>query len=136
MYKKILALAATLALASGCQSTAQPTHYSQLVIGPKAGSYLQIESVQQGASGELLRAGVRLHNRSGFTQDLRYRFEWLDADGFEIRGLAARWELLEMKPQVSHSLDRVATSPRARDYRIHLFDKNTPARETTNGSTP
>ena len=52
MYKKILALAATLALASGCQSTAQPTQYSQLVIGPKAGSYLQIESVQQGTSGE------------------------------------------------------------------------------------
>jgi len=136
MRNKILMLAVSAVLISGCQSTPQPTQYPQLVMGPRASNYLQIESVQQGSSGDLLRAGVRLHNRSSVTRDLRYRFEWLDADGFELRGLAARWELLEMRPQVSHSLDRVAPSPRARDYRIHLFDKNTPARETNNGSTP
>lgn len=136
MHKKVLALAASIALITGCQTAPSPTEHPQLVIGPKASNYLHIESVQQGTSGELLRAGVRLHNRSAATQDLRYRFEWLDASGFEIRGLAARWELLELQPHVSHSLDRIATSPKASAYRIHLFDKNTPARETPNRSTP
>lgn len=135
MKFRTLTLAAAL-LVAGCQTPPVSTTYPHLVIGPRAGSYLQIESVQQGrASGDLLRAGVRLHNRSLATQELRYRFEWLDAGGFEVRGLAARWELLELRPQVSHSLDRVAPSPQAVAYRIHLFDTATPPANThTSGS--
>ena len=134
MKISILALAAALLLTGGCQTQPVSSTHPHLVIGPRAGGYLQIESVQEGrASGDLLRAGVRLHNRSLGAQELRYRFEWLDAGGFEIQGLAARWELLELRPQVSHSLDRVAPSPRAVGYRIHLFDTHTPP-VTTNAS--
>ncbi|MGE4407992.1 YcfL family protein [Pseudomonas sp.] len=126
MHVRILGLAATMLLA-GCQTQPAASPHPHLVIGPRAGGYLEIESVQEGkASGDLLRAGVRLHSRSLGRQELRYRFEWLDASGFEIPGLAARWELLELRPRVSHSLDRVAPSPRAVAYRIHLFDTHTP----------
>ncbi|EXF44031.1 putative periplasmic lipoprotein [Pseudomonas sp. BAY1663] len=127
MHLRTLGLTAAMLLAAGCQTQPQPSPYPHLVIGPRAGSYLEIESVQEGkASGDLLRAGVRLHSRSLGRQELRYRFEWLDSSGFEVPGLASRWELLELRPQVSHSLDRVAPSARAVAYRIHLFDTHTP----------
>lgn len=127
MNIRVLALAAMMLLAAGCQTQPVATPYPQLVIGPRASGYLQIEAVQEGkASSDLLRAGVRLHSKSVMKQELRYRFEWLDSDGFELPGLAARWELLELRPRISHSLDRVAPSPRAAAYRIHLFDTDTP----------
>lgn len=127
MNIRTLALTATMLLAAGCQTQPVATPYPQLVLGPRASGYLQIESVQEGkASSDLLRAGVRLYNKSLLKQELRYRFEWLDSDGFELPGLAARWELLELRPRISHSLDRVAPSPRAVAYRIHLFDADTP----------
>ncbi|MFV0453483.1 MAG: DUF1425 domain-containing protein [Pseudomonas sp.] len=127
MNIRTLALMATMLLASGCQTQPVATPYPQLVLGPSTSGYLEIEAVQEGkASSDLLRAGVRLHNKSLLKQELRYRFEWLDSDGFELPGLAARWELLELRPRISHSLDRVAPSPRAVAYRIHLFDADTP----------
>ncbi len=134
----VLLLAAVLAV-SGCQATLSHNEHPQLVVGPRAAGYLQIESVQEGtASGDLLRAGVRLHSASSMPQTLRFRFEWLDAAGFEIRGLAGRWERLELRPQISHSLDRIAPSPKAVGYRIHLFDISTPANVNTHtsGSNP
>lgn len=132
-------LVAALLVVSGCQTKSPDTQHPHLVIGPRASSYLQIEGVQQGtASGDLLRAGVRLHSESNLRQTLRFRFEWLDASGFEIRGLAGRWERLELRPQISHSLDRIAPSPKATDYRIHLFDIDTPAsvNTQTSGNNP
>lgn len=136
MNIRALVLAATLLLAAGCQTQPIATPYPQLVIGPRAQSYLHIESVQEErASSDLLRAGVRLHNKSLFDQELRYRFEWLDSAGFELPGLASRWELLELRPGISQSLDRIAPSPRAVAYRIHLFDTRTsPAHTNTSGS--
>lgn len=136
MNIRTLALAATMLLAAGCQTHPVATPYPQLVLGPRASGYLEIESVQEGkASSNLLRAGVRLHNKSLLKQELRYRFEWRDSDGFEVPGLASRWELLELRPRISHSLDRVAPSLRAVAYRIHLFDTRTPLANTnTSGS--
>lgn len=138
MTIRVLVLA-TVAAVSGCQTTPSQSEHPNLVIGPRASSYLQIEGVQEGtASGDLLRAGVRLHSVSNMRQTMRLRFEWLDASGFEIRGLAARWERLELRPQISHSLDRIAPSPKAKGYRIHLFDISTPASVNTHpsGSNP
>lgn len=132
-------LVASVLVVSGCQTTTPDTEHPHLVIGPRASSYLQIEGVQEGtASGDLLRAGVRLRSISNLRQTLRFRFEWLDASGFEIRGLAGRWERLELRPQISHSLDRIAPSPKATDYRIHLFDISTPANVNSHpsGSNP
>ncbi|MGE6529889.1 DUF1425 domain-containing protein [Pseudomonas sp. NPDC077382] len=138
MIIRALLLVAVL-IVSGCQTKTPDIEHPHLVIGPRASSYLQIEGVQDGtASGDLLRAGVRLHSISNVRQTLRFRFEWLDASGFELRGLAGRWERLELRPQVSQSLDRIAPSPKATNYSIHLFDINTPAnvKPHTSGSNP
>lgn len=127
MTIRALALAAVVVV-SGCQTKPPHSEHPYLVVGPRASSYLQIEGVQEGsASGDLLRAGVRLHSVSNMQQTLRFRFEWLDASGFEVPGLAGRWERLELRPRISHSLDRIAPSPKATGYRIHLFDISTPA---------
>ncbi|MBV0934413.1 DUF1425 domain-containing protein [Marinobacterium weihaiense] len=126
--------AAALALL-GCQTQPQPpTDYPQLQIGPRAQSYLQIEAVQEGyASSDLLRAGVRLYNRSNQQQTLRYRFSWFDANGFELKGLASRWEQHPLRPAEPVMIDRVAPSPKAVRYRIQLFDPRTAPTHSTQG---
>lgn len=119
----------------GCQTQPQqPDPYPQLLIGPRAQAYLQIEAVQEGyASSNLLRAGVRLYNRSGQEQTLRYRFSWFDANGFELKGLAGRWEQRSLRPAEPVMIDRVAPSPKAVSYRIQLFDPRTPSANSTQG---
>src|SRR5690606_41341915 len=65
MNIRTLALAATMLLAAGCQTQPVATPYPQRVLGPRASGYLEIEAVQEGkASSDLLRAGVRLYNKS------------------------------------------------------------------------
>lgn len=131
-WRSLLALLLIATLA-GCQNMAEPQANPRLLIGPAASHYLVVDSVQQASADNLLRAGVRLHNRSALSRDIRFRFEWLDRDGFAIRGLASRWEHLTLRPEVPYSIDRVATSPQAIDYRIHLFDRKTPAAGSPQG---
>lgn len=135
MYKTAAVAMATVLTLLGCQTRPQQDElYPQLLIGPKAQGYLQIEGVQQGvASSDLLRAGVRLHNRSRTEQILRYRFSWFDARGFELQGLAARWERQVLRPNEPVTLDRVAPGPNAVSYRIQLFDVQSPTASTTQG---
>lgn len=132
MKKPLLLLLGVLML-SACSGRPVAPEYPQLVMGPNARHYLQIESVQQGvASGDLLRAGVRLINTSGYSRTLRYRMVWLDSAGFELAGLASRWEQAQLRPNEQVSLSRIAPSAQAHDYRIYLFDLNTPS--TTRGT--
>ncbi|MFC6671911.1 DUF1425 domain-containing protein [Marinobacterium aestuariivivens] len=112
----------------------QPT-FPQLNLGPAAGRYLQIESVQQGITpGKLLQAGVRLSNNGLSEQILRYRFVWFDARGFEIPGLSSRWQQTLMRPAEPLSLSGIAGSPDATAFRIDLFDLDSPTAPTTQGS--
>jgi len=128
----VLATAALMLL--GCQTQPLQPEYPQLQIGPRAQSYLHIEAVQEGyASSNLLRAGVRLYNRSSQQQTLRYRFSWFDGNGFELKGLAGRWEQQPLRPNEPVMIDRVAPSPKAVSYRIQLFDPRTPVTTPTQG---
>ena len=127
MKNTLTGLLLTAGLLAGCQTQPQQaSDWPQLTIGPKARGYLQIESAPQGvASGNLLRAGVRLYNRSQSEHTLRYRFSWMDANGFELPGMASRWEQRLLRPGEPVALDRVAPGPAATSYRIYLFDINT-----------
>ncbi len=135
MQIRIGVLAAAALTLLGCQTQPQqPVEHPQLLIGPRAQSYLQIEAVQEGyASSNLLRAGVRLYNRSSQEQLLRYRFSWFDASGFELKGLSGRWEQLPLRPAEPVMIDRVAPSPKAVSYRIQLFDPRTPVANSAQG---
>lgn len=136
MKPRLIGLLLTAAgLLTGCQLQPQPdADWPQLTLGPKARSYLQIDAVPEGiAAGNLLRAGVRLYNRSPSEQTLRYRFSWLDQHGFELPGLAARWEQRVLRPGEPVSLDRVAPGPAATRYHIYLFDINSAPAAATQG---
>lgn len=136
MKTRTAVLATTSLVLFGCQTQPQQTDsYPQLLIGPKAQSYLHIEGVQEGyASSDLLRAGVRLYNRSQQERKLRYRFSWFDAGGFELQGLSGRWEHRLLRPNEPVMIDRVAPSPKAVSYRIQLFDPSTPYTQPTQGT--
>lgn len=138
MRKNVFGLLLATALLAGCQVQPQDSRADpQLTLGPRARNYLHIEGVQQGlASGNLLRAGVRLHNASTTDKTLRYRFSWRDANGFELPGLANRWEQIELRPAEPVALDRVAPSPQAVAFHIYLFDINSNSAATAQGYEP
>lgn len=138
MRKTIATLLTATALLGGCQLQPQsPPEPSAVTLGPRARTYLHIESVHQGvASSDLLRAGVRLHNASLSDKTLRYRFSWRDANGFELPGLANRWEQRVLRPSEPVAIDRVAPSPKAVDFHIYLFDINSNSAATAQGHEP
>lgn len=121
-----LSVVFSVVLLFGCQSNSTLPVNSNLVIGPKAKRYLHVDSFQVSPlSAGLLRVGLTFHTQS--KHDLRVRFVWLDGNGFELPGLATRWETLTLNPNEPRSIDRVAPSPLALDYRIYLFDINSTA---------
>lgn len=106
----------------GCQqqnSMALPP--SKVQLGPKTSVYVQITAEQNTfASSNLLRAGVKGVNNSSANKEIIYRFVWLDAHGFEIKGLPSRWKRTILLRKTPFSLDMIASSPKATDYIVHI----------------
>ena len=118
---KIVTMFAVLLL-TGCAATSTNYIDPRLIIGPKAKSYLTVPSVIEGSASSLLRSGVSMVAKSSET--IRFLFAWLDESGFDLKGLSSRWELLPVRRGELVSIDRVSPSPKAKDFRIYLFDIN------------
>jgi len=113
-------LLAALFVLAGC-ATVRPI--DNLELGPAASRYLEISPIRSGiASSNLLRVGLSGFNTSITTKQVRYRFAWLDGSGFELPGLSARWQYASLQAKESFSLEMIAPTPKASDYKIYLFD--------------
>lgn len=125
LYRSSLALVLVSSL-FGCQAqTVKQVQHSNVELGPHARQYIQITDERSGFStSNLLRAGANGINTSSQQQQLRFRFIWLDNSGFEIAGLPSRWQYTTLPPKESFSLEMIASSPSATDYRIRIYDHN------------
>lgn len=126
-----LAIASTLLL-SACAGPTRQVADNRIELGPRAKQYLSVSGPYQTfVSSNLLKAGIEIQNASSFKHELRYRIAWFDASGFEIKGLASRWESVVLTPRETQSLSRIAPTPQAQRYRFYLFDINTINTSTT-----
>ena len=125
LYRTGLTLVLTSTLL-GCQTESiKQVQHSNVELGPHASRYIQITNERAGFStSNLLRAGANGINTSSLQQQLRFRFIWLDSAGFEISGLPSRWQYTTLPPNESFSLEMIASSPSATDYRIRIYDHN------------
>ncbi len=136
MKKIMLACVITTVLLTGCQAQPAAPETSQLMLGPGVSQYISVDAQPGGITdGGLLRQGVRVHNRSHSTRKVRFRVVWFDHAGFELAGLSSsRWAIHTLRPGEPVTLSRIATTPKAINYRIDLFPAQVSQASSTEGS--
>lgn len=82
-------------------------------------TYLKVSDLRAVKRDGLLRIQATLSNSSSDTQQLYYRFRWLDDDGFTV------WEEEPWKPEVVYGQQKkvisvVSPSFKATDFRLEL----------------
>tara|TARA_R110002072_G_scaffold622_5_gene4799 strand:+ start:7454 stop:7870 length:417 start_codon:yes stop_codon:yes gene_type:complete len=79
---------------------------------------LRISDTNIGYAGNLLKAQVTITNDSDEHLDFRYKFKWLDKDGFEIAVDGRPWTPMLITPFESKSVQAVAPNPTANSFKI------------------
>ncbi len=128
---KAVLLLVTLALAS-CAVT--PTHipeYREVFIGPSAKNYIQTTALLQGRTeGNLLR--VAYDGTSLYDREIKYRFTWFDASGFELPGITGNWLVHRVQGQQPFRIQSIATNQKAVSFRLLIYDRHAQVIETAN----
>lgn len=113
----ICALVAPLAQA---QETPQPApSIASKIEEQGAMRYLKVTDLRAVRRDNLLRIQAEISNSSSSTQQLYYRFKWLDRDGFTV------WDEEPWKPQIIYGAQKqvinvVAPTFKATDFRLIL----------------
>ena len=77
-------------------------------------------------SGDIKRVQVSVYSDQLNSQNFSYRFEWFDASGMRVQGVAEAWQSRQIKPKETIQLVSVAPSPRATQWQLKLLDTNHP----------
>lgn len=81
---------------------------------------LRISNTKTGYAGDLLKVQATITNDSNDHLDFRYKFKWLDKDGFEIAVDGRPWTPMLITPYESKSVQGVAPNPSANAFKILL----------------
>lgn len=79
---------------------------------------LKISNTNIGYAGDLLRVQATITNDSNDHLDFRYKFKWLDKDGFEIAVDGRPWTPMLISPYESKNVQAVAPNPSANSFKI------------------
>ena len=79
---------------------------------------LRISNTHTGYAGDLLKAQATITNDSNDQLEFRYKFKWLDKDGFEIAIDGRPWTPMVISPFESKSVQAVAPNPSANSFKI------------------
>ncbi len=134
MNKFFVTILAALLLA-GCQTQQTKTvAYPQIQFAPGTPSNFKIQNIADGRTpGDLLRVSIIGQSSSSSLNTLYYRFTWLDQNGFEVQSLTSRWEKLVIPGRDPVTINRIATSPKAVDYRVFFSDKRSVEKSQNKG---
>ncbi len=83
---------------------------------------LSIAYSKVGYSGDLMRVQATIQNGSRSDLSFRYKFKWLDGDGFEIAIDGRPWTPLTITAYESKSVQAVAPNPTAKAFKILVQD--------------
>ena len=106
-----------------------PTLIEQKVVfGPGVNYYIKANDVAAAKTvgGDMLRVRFTGHNTSPLKKEIIYQFQFFDAAGFELSGTTSKWHRLRLTPKQEFTLQSVATSNHAVDYKITIntYSKN------------
>ncbi|TNC81847.1 MAG: hypothetical protein C9356_06850 [Oleiphilus sp.] len=83
---------------------------------------LEIVDNKVGYSGDLLRVQATIKNDSRSALSFRYKFKWLDKDGFEVAVDGRPWTPLTITPYESKSVQALAPNPTVKAFKILVQD--------------
>lgn len=81
---------------------------------------LRISNTHTGFAGNLLKVQATITNDSSDHLDFRYKFKWLDKNGFEIAVDGRPWTPMLIAPYESKSVQAIAPDPRVNTFKILL----------------
>lgn len=106
-------------------SVTQTEEGQQQIIESNSGflsASLEIVDTKIGSAGDLMRVQATIRNSSRSALNFRYKFKWLDKDGFEIALDGRPWTPLAITPYESKSVQALAPNPTAKSFKILVQD--------------
>jgi len=83
---------------------------------------LSIADSKVGSAGDLMKVQATIQNQSRSDLNFRYKFKWLDNDGFEIAIDGRPWTPLSITAYESKSVQAIAPNPTAKAFKILVQD--------------
>ncbi len=86
-----------------------------------ARDYAKVLEIRQAtAPGDFLKIQVEVQNNNLRPGNIDYKFEWLDEQGMIINTPTSTWKTMQILKGETKSLDAVAPTPMAKDFRLKL----------------
>ena len=87
--------------------------------------YLVVDEIRATKRNGLLTLQATIYNTDTVDRAMRYRFRWIDAQGFDI-GTEEAWKPLLVHGSQSQRIQTVAPTPQAVDFSLQIHaDENT-----------
>lgn len=94
------------------------------VDNPKLAENLVISDLKTRLTNEFLEVNLTLASRYPKTQNLQYKFNWFDADGFAVEPDKTAWQSLALHGMQQHQLRALAPTKTATKFNIYVRDIN------------
>jgi uncharacterized protein YcfL len=82
---------------------------------------IELTDMKSAFVGNLLKVQVSLKSKNRDTVPIQYRFDWLDAQGFEINANQA-WKPFMLYGKETKSIQGVAPDQRAKEFKLKIRD--------------
>ncbi|MFV1873781.1 MAG: YcfL family protein [Oleiphilus sp.] len=79
---------------------------------------LRISNTHIGYAGDLLKVQAAITNDSDDHLNFRYKFKWLDKNGFEIAIDGRPWTPMTISPYETKNVQAIAPNPTANSFKI------------------
>lgn len=87
--------------------------------------YLVVDEIRATKRNGLLALQATIYNTDTYDHAMRYRFRWIDAQGFDV-GSEEAWKPLLVHGTQSQRIQTVAPTPQAVDFTLQIHaDENT-----------
>lgn len=136
-FTKVLIMAFVAVLLSACNPPVESSHSlkdSRVVVQtPDLYHWVQMDFINQIRHKDgLLEFEARFTNVTSYQQEnLNYRIDWFDENGFLIKTILSNWKTVHFTPSGSISVKGIAPNPKAINYQIRLRQDDSVSGQTT-----
>ena len=98
-----------------------PATTERVIIGTAAlGREITYGDVITRREGMLLHVQVAIENQTKHTVDFEYRWEWTDAEGFQLGDTLSAWQPAVVNGKERKLMTGVGPGPAAANFRLHI----------------
>ncbi len=118
----LVQITAVALISAGSTSLAAPIESKVEKLGTP--DYITVDEIRAAKRNGLLQIQTTIYNNDNQARHMRYRFRWIDAQGFDI-GTEEAWKPLVVYGKQSQRIQTVAPMPQAVDFSLQIHaDEN------------